>query len=79
MKRKRFTRIYQPGLDDRVSPNVIQGSAIAPGSRVRIARELHPPMLPRVFVFVEDSNGNVQSVWKPAVMRQREAGKPFRA
>ena len=69
MKTKRFNYTYQPGLMDATDPNVIRGTAIAAGAKVRIAKEHNPPMLPKVFAIIEDKHGNLQSVWKKAVVR----------
>jgi hypothetical protein len=67
---KRFPYTYWPTIDDRLQPNVVQGEAIAINARVRIARELHPPMLPtKYLVFIQDTNNNVQSVWRRSLFK----------
>jgi hypothetical protein len=68
---KTFNWIYNPGIMDLCSPNVIIGQAIAAQSHVRIAREKFPLMLPtKRIVFIEDKQGNVQSVWRAALERR---------
>jgi hypothetical protein len=60
---------YAPGLADACDPTVIRGKAIAAGAKVRIARELFPPMLPRMFVIVQDRLGNVQSIYRKGITK----------
>ena len=71
-RRKTFAWIYRPGLMDKCDPAVIRGRAIETGSRVRIAREHFPHMLPRAFVVIEDRAGNLQSVWRKALVSARQ-------
>lgn len=73
---KRYAYTYQPLVDtcmgalDVTDPNVIKGRAISTGAQVRIARELNPPMYPtKVFCMIEDRKGNVQSVYRRAVVK----------
>lgn len=71
MKRS-FNWVYRPGISDIVDPLVRRGSPIAQGSRVRIAREEHPVSprgWSRVFVVIQDQQGNLQTVWKRALTR----------
>ncbi len=68
-----FNYIYRPGIHDLTDPTVIKGQAIKVGAWVRKARELKPPMYPtKVFCVIEDLNGNVQSVYKAAVIKHTE-------
>jgi hypothetical protein len=54
---KRYPWTYAPGITDSCDPTVIRGHAIAAGTRVRIARELNPPMFPtRVFAMIQDAD-----------------------
>ena len=67
---KKFPWSYHPGLAYLSDPTIIRGKRIATCARVRIARELFPPMLPtKVFVVIEDENGNAQSVYRRAIRR----------
>ncbi len=64
-----FPWVYCPGFLDRIDPTVIKGTAIMKGQRVRVAREFNPPQYPSIFRMIEDTHGNVQSVYKAALRR----------
>jgi hypothetical protein len=69
------THTYHPGLMDLTSPTVIQGKPIEKGAEVRIMRggrnqEKLDPL--GKLVWIQDANGNVQSVWKAALKRGRK-------
>lgn len=69
---------YHPGLMDLTDPNVIRGRPIRPGAFVRVTRggRGQPKVDPlgRI-VWVEDDEGNEQSVWKKALHSQKNPAK----
>ena len=72
-KVKRFNYTYHPGTLDRFDPTIIKGERIKVGAKVRLAREFNPPMFAtKVFCMVEDEAGNVQSVYRMAVVKIME-------
>ena len=74
---KRFPWEYHPGILDMLHPTIIVGNAIARGSRVRIAYEHAPRMIGwmRTFACIMDANGNVQNVFKRALIRPTKGEK----
>lgn len=65
---RKHTFVYKPGLMDACDPAVIRGHAIEPGSPVWIVRK-RPHMLPTCFQVIRDAHGNVQTVWRYALVR----------
>lgn len=72
---KSYPWIYKPGFDDRLTPVVLFGSPIALDARVRLAPE-HTPIGCKggPFRAIQDKHGNVQNVWKRALVRPSKAG-----
>lgn len=58
---------YMPGILDATDPKVIKGRAIRPGAMVTITRN-RSAMLPRMFVWIMDAEGNEQSVFRKALV-----------
>ena len=70
--------VYAPGILDHCDPNVIRGSAIERGAIVTISRKDRPYMLPPCFTPIVDKSGNVQIVFKKALMPLNSASEEER-
>lgn len=70
----RGTHVYRPGLMDLCDPTVLRGKPIAKGAEVRIVqggrgqKKVDP--LGKI-VYVQDADGNLQSVWKAGLQSKR--------
>jgi hypothetical protein len=58
---------YQPNWLDFTDPRVIAGKAITPGQIVKITKNKIDPC--GLFVFIEDQQGNRQSVYKKSLTK----------
>jgi len=61
---KTFSWVYRPGIMDVVDPMIIKGQPIKAGEKVRVTKRIG-----KAFTWIEDQNGNEQSVWKRALWR----------
>ena len=64
-----YPYVYKPVGFDRWDPIVIRGEPIKPGARVRITKGAVDPR--KLFVWVEDEEGNEQSVYRKSLKRAR--------
>lgn len=62
-----YSFVYDPTYWDLMSPLVIKGEAIKPGSLVRVVRPVGDPN--RRFVYIEDKAGNLQSVYTSSLTK----------
>lgn len=63
--------IYRPNFLDQYEPLIIMGQAIAPGSEVTVqATNIDPA---RLFVWILDGKGNMQSVTKSSLVSLKQA------
>ena len=60
---------YNPGLMDLTDPTIISGKPIKPGVIVKVTEDRVDPS--GRLVWVQDAEGNEQSVWKAALTRAR--------
>ena len=63
----KMTHRYSPGYLDHWEPKVIKGNPIAPEAKVRITKQKVDPF--GKFVFIEDAEGNQQSIYRIALTR----------
>lgn len=61
---------YCPGFLDLTNPRIIAGQAIEPDSKVTITKTRLDPC--NLFVFIEDLQGNRQSVYRKSLISERE-------